>query len=393
MFNRVAKRIFQLWTRLGLLVPVSILALLMGTLVQHAWSEVPSSYTWTRPYLVLRDTFATRYVPTALLLAWCLGVCARQRWHLIGGAAAGGVTHAESLLGKGRILRAVGALAALGLDVAFFPGHSSSDGIALMLFGFLVARPYSRADLLSTLVSACSTLLVFTAVCYWFTVTKALTFIGQTPLDARLAAIEQFLCGVQPYRLVAAWAAGHPRIVHWFDWAYFKIFDHMALTAAFLFGLKNIRVRNEYLAALAICYLLGGPLYLLFPSQGPVYFDPGRFLFLKNQSLIVNYMQQHLFDNTMAVGVGQAHRLETWSYIACMPSLHMAHEVVMLYYVRASHLAFFLSLLFSAFTSVAVVALGWHYPTDVLAGFALAAIAIALARWQSDRLFPRAASV
>jgi membrane-associated phospholipid phosphatase len=72
-----------------------------------------------------------------------------------------------------------------------------------------------------------------------------------------------------------------------------------------------------------------------------------------------------------------------------MPSLHIAHELVMLYFARSSKLAFPVSLAFTALTTVAVVALGWHYPSDLVAGAVLAVFAIALARWQSDRLLPR----
>jgi len=99
-------------------------------------------------------------------------------------------------------------------------------------------------------------------------------------------------------------------------------------------------------------------------------------------------MRTYLRQNTDVVLSRTAHNVRTWGYVACMPSLHVAQELVMLYYARSSRLAFLLSLLFTSLTLVAVVALGWHYPLDSLGGALVALIAIAIARWQRASLMP-----
>ncbi len=126
--------------------------------------------------------------------------------------------------------------------------------------------------------------------------------------------------------------------------------------------------------------------------MGPVYFDPGAFTFLHDQRLGVNWLQSYLLQNTSAVNRGTSSVLVTWGYIACMPSLHVAQELVMLVAVRRSRVAFLVSLAFLAVTMVGVVALGWHYPTDVLFGLLLGGFAIGLARWTSAWLLPRRAA-
>ena len=166
----------------------------------------------------------------------------------------------------------------------------------------------------------------------------------------------------------------------------------MALTTVLLVSLRLGRERIEYLGALAICYIIGGPLYHVWPGAGPGYFDARTFEFLGQNPILVNPIRAWLYENTASVLSGHAVILKTWGYIACMPSLHVAQEFVMLYYARHSRLGFLLSGIFTAFTLLAVVALGWHYPLDSIAGGLVAVVAIKVAHSQRDYLLPAFAS-
>ena len=70
-----------------------------------------------------------------------------------------------------------------------------------------------------------------------------------------------------------------------------------------------------------------------------------------------NEIRGWLFKNTGAVVSGRATVLETWGYIACMPSLHIAQELVMLYYARRSSIALAISSVFTAITMVLMLLL------------------------------------
>lgn len=375
------------YSTVGLLAIVSGVALMGGVLVQWARPELPAAYTWLQPLRALKQVALSAGFPLLAGLAYVLGVFSRRGW---GGLKAAlqeglaGATERRSLL-----LRCAAFVVVFGLDVLWAPAHGPADALALAAMGASVARPWSRRALAQAALHAGFALLVFVAVCYWFTVVKALTFVGQHPRDPQILRFETAIFGVLPHRWVAAWAAQSPGWLHWLDWIYFRIFEHMALTTALLLGRADVRARTEYLGALVICYFLGAPLYLTFPAAGPVYFDPSAFRFLQQQELLVNPVQAALFRNTGGINEGRATILHTWAYIACMPSLHMAHELVMLWFARVSKPAFVLAFGFTALTSVAVIALGWHYPTDLVAGAALAAIAVTIARWQSARLLPR----
>jgi membrane-associated phospholipid phosphatase len=294
------------------------------------------------------------------------------------------------VLFRRRALRiAAVSLGVVVADTVLFPEHNVADLTALMAMTVYVAHTATPGRSARAVGEAAFAALMFMGICYCFTILKALSFVGREPVDPHIVGIEHGLFGVVPHRALAGWSATRPWIIRACDWAYFKFFEHMAVTTALLLGMRRSRERLEYLGALAICYLIGGPLYHVWPGLGPVYFEPQVFAHLDGlHGLMSNDVRAWLFANTHAVIVGRARRVETWGYIACMPSLHMAQELVMLWYARRSRIALLLSLAFTSLTALSVVVLGWHYPLDVVAGAVVAAIAIAAARWQRDVLLP-----
>lgn len=364
---------------------LGVVALVGGALVHASVDLLPSSYSWLQPYHTLSEVVEMEGFPLTLLLGYLLGWQARHRWQWRSFRAALVSGERMSLLVRG-LAFALG----MAFDVLLFEAHHPVDSVALGVLAALVTRPSPVRDRLQFLASTLTGLLVFCTVCYWFTVVKALTLLDREPLDGSLIAFESLFSSAAPHRTVAIWSAEHPQVVEWFDWAYFRLFHHMAVTLAVLVGLRDVQRRARYVAALAICYFVGAPLYLLFPGLGPVYYEQSLFGYLERPDLLTSTMQQILYRNTVALHRGEALILSTWGYIACMPSLHMAHELVMTVAVWPSRVAFALSAAFTALTAVAVVGLGWHYPTDILGGFILGGFAWKLAGWLNRHLLPDA---
>lgn len=380
-----AERVMRAVDKLGVLCLLAVGSLLGGAVVQRLRHELPDAYSWLEPFSTLKLIARSTWVPACALASYGLGVLAQR-----------GLPDLRTWVGRARALTrqralnlALVALTVFAVDVMYLPQHGVLDALALSVAGTLLVRRWPRAVVIDAAANLALVTLLFTSVCYWFTVVKALTFAADAPRDALILQLESTLFGVPPHRVIAAWTRLQPDWLYWFDRAYFRIFEHMLLVTCFLIGLGDSVRRAEYVSALALCYVIGAPLYLTFPALGPAYFDPEAFAFLRQrQDLITPFMQAKLWHNTAAIARGRSALLETWSYIACMPSLHIAHEVVMLYHARGSTPALILSIAFTGFTSVAVVALGWHYPTDLILGAALGMLAIAIARWQSQRLMP-----
>ena len=377
---------------MGLLLVLSLLSLALALLLHHL-SRLPSSYTWLEPIRTLRSVLAGAHVPAAIVLVYALGRWSqRGAWDVQAIAArwARPMQVRDTL--KALLRPAQAACFVLVVDhVLLGAERDMLDLSALLVIAWVIAghRP-SQRQLSKEVLYASFSALVFLVICYCFTILKALTFLHGRRLDADIIALEHMLCGSVPHRVLALWATTHPRWVELCDWVYFHFFEHMALTTVLLVALRMPSRRTEYLGALALCYVLGGPIYQLFPAQGPSYFEPRSFLFLANPDLTVFGVRGWLEFNTHAVANGTATEVRTWGYIACMPSLHVAQELVMLYYSRGSRWAFCVSLAFTLLTLLAVVVLGFHYPLDSLAGAGVAALAIAIARWQKQALMPAA---
>ncbi len=346
---------------------VGAVALVVGASVHAASPLLPSRYSWFEPLRLVSVLWSGAWVPVCVLASAGLGWWSSR-------ARLWPATRREAV-GRGLV-----AAAGVALDVALVPAHGLVDLLAVGALGFLVSQPRTKAGWARVAAGAASGLFVTTGVCYCFTVLKALVFAGHAPMDSSIIDFEHWLTGVQPHRLVATWSAAHPGWVSFFDWTYTRLFHQVLLTTVFLLALGDSTRRSRFLWALSLCYLLGAPLYLVWPALGPVFFEPQTFDYLHSASLQTDWMREGLALNTSQVNEGSARLLVTWAYIACMPSLHIAQAAVMLWAVRSSRLASGAALVFLGLTAVAVVVLGWHYPTDVVMGLGLAAVAIGLSR-------------
>lgn len=370
---------------------LGIATLIAGGIALAAQQEVAprASYAWYQPLLIIRNVFAGPIGPTWVAIATLLGWAARP-------AGLRGVArdHLAAIPRRHTLFMvALATLVAAG-DFALNDAHRGPDVASVFLLAFALlagARANSGQARLANAIEVALALGVFVAVSYTFTVFKAALFQLQDPKDALLVAAERTLFGTPPHRLAAAAAARTPALATFADDVYDAMFHHMFAVTAFLSALGRAAERRRYLTALCVAYLAGGILYHFLPALGPVYFEPESYAFLRRLPLRTNIYQATLQQTTMEAARGEILTLATYAYIAAMPSLHLAHETVMLWYARASRPFFAFSLAFYLATIFAVLALGWHYALDVVAGFALGAGAIALAERYAATAFPRLA--
>lgn len=391
----------SVWLRIvdtpGVLLWTAALTLTGGAFVHASVDRLPASYSWSLPFRTLRNVVGSPGFPVWALAAFTIGAFHKLGWGRIRsefGALLANLRHFRDRGPPVQLLRPLpwvllAAVAALVLDALAFPTHEWPDLIAAALATAIVAAQLTRRRMVTASLNVAVGVIVFAAVCYWFTILKTLTFTDGAQWDAQIATLEREIFGVYPHRWVAAIFSSHPNWVRVMDRTYFAIFEHMAVGTCFLLGLGDARERGRYLGALCLSYAIGAPLYLCMPAAGPAYFDPSSYAFLRQQPLVVNYVQAVLFENTAAINEARATSIQTWGYIACMPSLHMAHELVMLYFARRSLIFFTGTLVFFVMTAVSVVALGWHYPTDILTGMALGAVSIVISHYLGVRWSPR----
>lgn len=365
--SQLPKKAFSLSMVWVVAIEVLILA---GAIVIHMLSALPLEYSWSRTLELFWQSVTDKYfiVMACIALIAAAGVRARRSF-------------SSPLRFDARFFISL-ALAAIVLMVmvAASSQYGAWDYAFLLPVLALMVPALRQRHPLKALAGFIATILVLVVTSYVFTIYKSQLFIERAPLDALLVEAESFLFGRPLYLSIAEWASTHTAWVRFSDWVYYLFFHHMALTALFLFACDDNEEQWRYVLSLALCYTLGGLSYFLFPAMGPVYFDPGQFSYLSANAEFTTFIQGLLKESTDGAGNGRLTVIETFAFIACMPSLHMAHETVMLFYSRRSRLMIGFAALFWTGAFAAVLILGWHYLFDVLGGLLLAALVIWIAQ-------------
>jgi membrane-associated phospholipid phosphatase len=198
--------------------------------------------------------------------------------------------------------------------------------------------------------------------------------------DGELADVDRALfLGHDPAALLHG-ALGTGPMAHVLSTAYaaFIVFLPLSLGLALVFS-HRLQLSLFYAAALSINWVLGAATYFLVPALGPIYAFPSWFGELPHTE--ASRLQQMLLDDRVgflaqpATGTPQA--------IAAFASLHVAMSFTALLAAHLLRLSRALKIAlwtWLAVTLVATVYLGWHYVVDDVAGVAIGALALVLAR-------------
>ena len=343
-------------------VIILVIVFLPVTIVLHVYSQLPFNYTWLRTIEFLLMAMLDKYFIvmafiTLLSAALVSDLFSTNLWFVIPG----------ELLRK-YIISVILSTLPFWFLIYFSEMYTIFDlvlipAVSVLAFIFLCKKEFFY-EFLGFILSCC----LFLLVSYVFTIVKASVFFDGIILDNKIVQAENNIFGFSLYSEIAKWSAMHFKIVEFCDWIYYLFFHHIVLVGLFLFGLGNMREQLKYLSSLSLCYLLGGFLYHLYPAMGPAYYAPDEFLYLKSFAPKTLYFQDFLWRSTQEAVNGRLMKVETYAFIACMPSLHMAHETVMLFYSKWSPLMLMLSGFFWISSFMAVLVLGWHYLFDVIIG-------------------------
>ena len=211
------------------------------------------------------------------------------------------------------------------------------------------------------------------ALVFYETLHDLTPLIRHDVVDATLIAIDRRLLGVD----AAVWMGqfGTPWLTRIMVFCYLSYFFAPAILAALIYWSERRQLFRDFLVSLCVTTLLGYTGYLLVPAVGPYLYQaslfperlPGGGLHeAESMILTIDALKGYARD--------------------CFPSLHTAHTTVVLAFAwRFSRVAFAVYLPIALGLYVSTIYLRMHYAIDVVAGFAVAAIAVAvgprLERW------------
>jgi membrane-associated phospholipid phosphatase len=211
------------------------------------------------------------------------------------------------------------------------------------------------------------------ALLFYETLHDLTPLIRHDVVDAALIAIDRALFGVD----VAVWMGrfARPWLTQVMVVCYMSYFFAPAILAALIYWADRRQLFRDFLVSLCVTTLLGYTGYLLVPAVGPYLFQA---------ALFPDRLPGRGLSSTTSV-ISTIDALKGYAR-DCFPSLHTAHTTVVLAFAwRFSRVAFFAYLPMAIGLYVSTMYLRMHYAVDVAAGFATAAVAVAvgprLERW------------
>lgn len=198
--------------------------------------------------------------------------------------------------------------------------------------------------------------------------------------DPALAAIDRWLLLGHSVSEFAHWSVQTFPISFFrvLEFIYFGMFPQIGATLI-LVALCEGRTRAlQFVQTLLLSYYLALAIFYLWPSQGPYYLCPSHFSRFP-ASLQVYNLQRTLIRHALALWQHQPISRISTDYFIALPCMHIAQPMVVICFLRrwrriALALAFYDLLLI-----VAVLMLEQHYVIDIIAGFLVAGLAIAIA--------------
>jgi len=204
-------------------------------------------------------------------------------------------------------------------------------------------------------------------------------FVHEENYDDPLADVDRFLfAGHDPAATLHAWF-GTGLAAHFFSAVYIVWIALVPVTIAIaLVWTRHTRAGEWYVTAVAVDWALGAVLYVVLPTVGPIYSDPGTFSALPET--YVSRLQESMWSDRVAtLAEPTTAGLQT---IAAFASLHVGIMVTICLIVQLVGLHRWVriaSWVFLGLTMLATVYLGWHFFVDVVAGAALGAFAVWIA--------------
>ena len=198
--------------------------------------------------------------------------------------------------------------------------------------------------------------------------------------DRQLAALDRDLfAGHDPAELLHA-IPGAAVWTHVLSTAYvaFIVFLPLSLALALVFA-SRLRGALFFATALSLNWVLGAATYLLLPSLGPVYADPGAFAHLPHSE--VTHLQAVLLEQRFAFLHDPVS--STPQAIAAFASLHVSMSLTAAITVHLLGLGRRIKIavwVWVALTVLDTIYLGWHYVLDDLGGVGITLVALGLAR-------------
>lgn len=168
----------------------------------------------------------------------------------------------------------------------------------------------------------------------------------------------------------------HPTSLRFLEHAYMFYYDQIFLVLFVLLYKKADLTR--FFSVMFGSFLIGIPVFLLYPTIGPFTFAPETILTGDWRGSSTYSLMKNVLDDWQAVRTGG--NLGGYGYFIAMPSMHVAVATILQVFAWQCRPAFWLLLPVNLLLFLSTFLLGWHYVLDAPAGIAVALVTLSAAR-------------
>jgi hypothetical protein len=161
------------------------------------------------------------------------------------------------------------------------------------------------------------------------------------------------------------------------EFIYFGMFPQIG-AALILVALSEGRNRAlQFVGTILTSYYLALAIFYIWPSQGPYDLCPGHFARFP-ASLQVYTLQRTLIRHALALWQHIPISRISTDYFIGLPCMHLAQPIVIMWFLRRWRRIVLVLAAYDVLLIAAVLMLEQHYVIDIIAGFGVAGVAIAI---------------
>jgi len=232
---------------------------------------------------------------------------------------------------------------------------------------------------------AVATIVVNATIMMFVNLKQFIPAVNEMLYDSPLWRLDNWLhFGIDP-AVVATELAAEYGLLPWLDSAYLLYYPAQVAVPLLFLVAKPLRpLRGRFFFAYCLLWMLGGLMYVVWPSLGPVYYRGGRFAWL-DQAPYAQYLQEVLMRDYVRFRTDPSfYTVKLTRSIAALPSLHVGVLTLFAVATWGWRLVSIPLWILTAVTFVGSLALGWHYAVDGYAGALLAVLVWFVARAAID---------
>ncbi|MCH9644610.1 MAG: phosphatase PAP2 family protein [Gammaproteobacteria bacterium] len=174
---------------------------------------------------------------------------------------------------------------------------------------------------------------------------------------------------------ILRWMHQHKSVFWFFDFVYTKLYIEFLLVPIILALFMLRRQLDIFLLSNLIAALIGFTVYYFLPTTDPAGVIHTIKFYGDQYAIVTQFVQMHHHEPITKYVGG----------IIGFPSFHVIWSLIAMYAMRKLKILFCMILIFNACIIGSTFLLGWHFLSDVIGGFVVAAMALYLAEKFSNK--------